>query len=131
MEAEIDVVRTAIGRKATRTGQEAAQANSACRPRWDGRRGNLWFGHHLCKHFPQPEQDECLVLAAFEKEGWPGRIHDPLPSKPDADARQRLADKARRLNEQNPFLRFELDAASLAMVWAPQGAVPHQAGNRH
>ena len=65
-----------------------------------------------------------MVLAVFEKEGWPGRIHDPLPSKPDADDRQRLADTARRLNEQNPFLRFELDAASLGNGLGAAGRRP-------
>ena len=104
VEAEIDVIRTSIRRKTTPPPAKRLPTRIARKPQWDSRRGNLWFGDNLCKHFHQPGQDERLVLAVFEKEGWPGQIHDPLPSKPDADDRQRLADTARRLNEQNPFL---------------------------
>ncbi len=120
VEAEIEAVRASIGRKAASGGREDLQASAALKPRWDGQRGELWFGDRLCKRFGQQAKDEKIILAAFEQAGWPARIDDPFPRDRDTDPHQRLADTARRLNQQNSSLRFEVEDTSLAIVWAPR-----------
>src|SRR5262249_31861554 len=61
-------------------------------PRWDGERRELWVGNVLVKRFTQPADNQELLLAAFEEEGWPPCLDDPLPPQGDLDPKRRLAD---------------------------------------
>ena len=89
VEAEIDVIRTSIRRKTTappakRLPTRILPAN----PDGTAERGNLLVRGQSVQTFHQPTGfTRWCVLAVFKKEGWSGRIHDPLPSKPDADNR--------------------------------------------
>jgi hypothetical protein len=124
VEAEIEEVRASIGRKTVKTEKAnhgLAPAPPDAKPRWDAVRGELFLGEHLSKRYRQPAANQRLVLDTFEKEGWPSRIEDPLPWGPDTDPRQRLADTARRLNQHNALLRFELDGTSRGLLWEPRG----------
>jgi hypothetical protein len=100
-------------------GEQSASARELLRPRWDASRRELWFGGERCKRFRQPTKTQELILSAFEKEGWPDRIDDPLPAGPDDDPRQRLSDAVRKLNN-NRYLRFELDGTSEGILWRPE-----------
>jgi hypothetical protein len=51
------------------------------RPRWDKHLRELWLGPHLIKWFRVPAPDQERILDAFEEEGWPASIDDPLPPR--------------------------------------------------
>src|SRR5262249_44432444 len=54
------------------------EAPDARRPKWDADRRELWYGAVLCKRYRRPAPNQEKILAAFEEDGWPGRIDDPL-----------------------------------------------------
>src|SRR5262245_54360552 len=60
------------------------------RPRWIVRRRELHCGVLLVKRFVAPAPNQELVLSAFEEEGWPGRLDDPLPGESGLDGPERL-----------------------------------------
>jgi hypothetical protein len=88
-------------------------------PRWDTDRQELWFHGLLVKRFRLPSLNQVTILAAFEEEGWPARIDDPLPPKPAQDSRRRLHDTVRNLNrsQRNHLLRFSGDGTGLGVLW--------------
>jgi hypothetical protein len=71
------------------------------------------------KRFRLPARNQELVLAAFEEEGWPPHIDDPLPSRLDHDAKQRLHDTIRRLNQHqiNRLIHFRGDGRGCGVLW--------------
>lgn len=75
-------------------------------PRWDATLKELWLGRTLVKQFKVPAQSQELLLAAFEEEGWPPHIDDPLPPAAKIDPKKRLHDAIRRLNGNQRRLRF-------------------------
>jgi hypothetical protein len=48
-------------------------------PAWDPARRELRWGDRLVKRFAVPALLQEVILAAFEEDGWPPRIDDPLP----------------------------------------------------
>jgi hypothetical protein len=88
-------------------------------PRWDGDLRALWLGHDLVKQFHQQAPNQELILAAFQEEGWPARIDDPLPPRGDRDPVQCLHDTINRLNrhQHQPLLRFHGDGSSRGVRW--------------
>jgi hypothetical protein len=75
-------------------------------PRWDGTLKELWLGRTLIKQFKVPARSQELLLAAFEEEGWPPHIDDPLPPVAKSDPKKRLHDAIRRLNGNQRRLLF-------------------------
>lgn len=84
------------------------------KPHWDTDRGELSFAGQLCKRYRQPAPNQRRVLDAFQEDGWPPKIDNPLPGDFD---RQRLADTIRGLNAGNECLRFELDGTGEGILW--------------
>jgi hypothetical protein len=82
-------------------------------PRWDGTRRELRLGDSLVKQFRRPAPNQEAVLAAFEEEGWPLRIDDPLPLRPERPAAERLHDTINRLNrnQRQALIQFRRDGA--------------------
>ena len=79
-------------------------------PVWDSERRELRVGGAVVKRFRQPARSQEAILAAFQEEGWPPHIDNPLPSHDDVDAIDRLHGAIRRLNDQtNHMIRFESD----------------------
>jgi hypothetical protein len=60
------------------------------------------------KRFRVPALNQELVLAAFEEEGWPPHLDDPLPKDDDTDPTQHLQATIKRLNRHqvNHLLHF-------------------------
>ena len=60
-----------------------------------------------------------MILAAFEEEGWPPRIDDPLPPKPDQDPKRRLHDTINSLNrnQQHLLIQFFGDGSGQGIRW--------------
>lgn len=79
-------------------------AVAAPRPRWDGVR--LWLGDRVIRPFERLAPRQALVLAEFERRGWPVEpIPDPFPPEPvdgPEDARRRLRMTVENLNRELP-----------------------------
>jgi hypothetical protein len=60
-----------------------------------------------------------MVLNAFEEEGWPARIDDPLPPHSDQDPKRRLNDTIKCLNRKQvrELLRFHGDGSGEGILW--------------
>ena len=82
-------------------------------PKWDRERRQIRVGEHIVKEFKLPAPNQETILTAFEEEGWPPRIDDPLPPVPDLDPRRRLHDTIQALNrkQRQDLLRFMGDGS--------------------
>ena len=63
--------------------------------------------------------DQVLILAAFEEEGWPDRIDDPLPPLRDINPKCRLHDTIKWLNRNQEIrlLQFSGDGKGQGVRW--------------
>jgi hypothetical protein len=89
------------------------------RPTWDDQRRQLRVGAEIVKEFKLPSPNQETVLMAFEEEGWPPRIDDPLPPLPQLDPRRRLHDTIKALNrkQRNFRVRFMGDGSGEGIRW--------------
>jgi len=89
-------------------------------PRWDRARQELRVGHVIVKQFKVPAVNQERILAAFEEEGWPVRLDDPLPPQADQDPKRRLHDTINALNRNQkcPLIRFMGDGSGQGIRWA-------------
>lgn len=92
------------------------------RPQWDATARILWWEGEVVKHFKVPAANQELVLSAFQEEGWPPSIYDPLQPAPGIDAKRRLHDTINRLNrnQHHRLLRFFGNGNGQAIRWAPK-----------
>jgi hypothetical protein len=97
-------------------------ANRRAKPVWTRGSRRLCFQGRLVKAFKQPAGNQAKILAAFQEEGWPHHIYDPLPPRADLDAPERLRATVKRLNrhQQHELLRFECDGRGEGIVWRPR-----------
>jgi len=127
---------TASVRDPNRHGQQVAKANrhvrngrrvrhgltrsELVRPIWDIERRQLRLGTDLIKQFKLPSANQETVLTAFEEDGWPPRIDDPLPPKANLPSKQRLHDTIKSLNrnQQHRLLRFSGDGSGEGVCWS-------------
>jgi hypothetical protein len=59
----------------------------------------------LIKRFRRPAPVLDLILSAFQEEGWPPQLDDPIPPTLEVDSVTRLHDATNRLNRtQKPRL---------------------------
>lgn len=81
------------------------------RPCWERRNRVLTFAGLVVKRFRHPSRNQELLLDAFEQLGWPERMDDPLPPRPESVPSSRLHDTVKQLNryQQTPLLRFGMD----------------------
>jgi hypothetical protein len=120
------VVLTEAGRRASngltpgRPGPRGpAGQDRGTRPVWDEQQRILLMEGAVVKHFRQPAFSQELLLAAFEEEGWPHRIDDPLPPVGDRDPKERLRTTIKNLNrnQATPALRFLGDGTGRGVLW--------------
>jgi hypothetical protein len=92
---------------------------AAARPRWDAERRALTLNGSLIKQFKLPAVNQERILAAFEEEGWPVRIDDPLSRTYQIDPKTRLHESIKGLNRhQNlPLVRFSGDGTGQGVLW--------------
>lgn len=91
-------------------------ANMTC-PRWDGQRRELWWGQKLVRHYRNPAPHQEAILAAFEEEGWPPAIDDPLSPISGVDHHLHLANVLKGLNRRQSTLVFMLDSSGQQILW--------------
>jgi hypothetical protein len=91
----------------------------ANRPHWDSATRQLRVGDVVIKEFHQPAENQVTLLTAFEEEGWPPRIDDPLPPSGGIDPKERLHEAIRRLNQHQitPKIRFAGDGTGRGVLW--------------
>jgi hypothetical protein len=92
---------------------------NAVSPEWDKTLRELSVGKVLIKRFKVPSPNQELILDAFQEEGWPVCIDDPLPPVPELDSKQRLHDTIDRLNRSqiNRRLRFRGNGNGRGIRW--------------
>jgi len=89
-------------------------------PIWDRDRKQLRVGDQVIKHFRVPAPCQEAILAAFNKDGWPARIDDPLPPSEDQDCKRGLSDAIAGLNrchKTEDIIRFKGDGSGSGVVW--------------
>jgi hypothetical protein len=109
---------------------EAAPGGSE-RPEWDPDRRVLRVGDRVVKWFRSPSPNQELVLTAFQEEGWPSWIADPLPPKPEQCPKRRLSDTIKCLNrcQEHNLIIFRGDGKGEGIVWTlTSDGVPAHAG---
>jgi hypothetical protein len=109
---------------------DRAAATTAGAPKWNVETRVLSFAGKVVKRFKWHAVNQESILAAFEEEGWPPRIDDPLPPQPDQDAKRRLSDTIKCLNrkQQHPLVHFRGDGTGEGVVWeAVAGAAVERA----
>lgn len=73
----------------------------------------------IIKRIDQRAESLRAILRAFERQGWPAWIANPIKPDHDKDDRQRLADAVRRLNDKHKkrLIRFRRDGRGTGVIW--------------
>ncbi len=90
-------------------------------PQWDRKLRELSFDGRVVKQFRLPAKNQELLLSAFEEEGWPRSIDDPLPYVAGRSPKARLHVTIRSLNanQANRLLHFRGNGTGEAVLWEP------------
>jgi hypothetical protein len=120
--AEADVLLERLGELAPAVLLEAMRAaavSTADIPHWDSRRRVLSVGGQTVKRYHVPAPNQEAVLDAFQREGWPDRIDDPLPFQAGRDSKNRQHFTINRLNQnqQQQLIRFFGDGTGEGVCW--------------
>jgi hypothetical protein len=93
-------------------------------PTWDRDLQELRWGGHVVKQFKVPSPNQETILSAFQEEGWPPRIDDPLPPQFDQDPKRRLHDTINTLNrsQKKALIRFLGDGSGQGIRWELAGS---------
>jgi hypothetical protein len=99
-------------------GKESSEGGRGL-PRWDVQLRELRVGGALVKQFAQPAPKQESILAAFEEEGWPPHIDDPLPPGRGRDPKQSLHTTIQNLNrhQRRRLIRFSGDGNGRGVRW--------------
>jgi hypothetical protein len=100
-------------------GERVWAAGVAETPVWDPQRRELRLGRRLVKRYTQPAVVQELILAAFQEEGWPPRIDDPLPPAAGQDRPKRLHNAISNLNRGQRLIHFEGGGDGQSIRWRP------------
>jgi hypothetical protein len=93
----------------------------ASMPVWDGARRELRFENQVVKRFRVPAANQEIILQAFQEDGWPHCIDDPLPPSKDSDAKGRLLATIKSLNRNQlaALLLFHGNGNGFQIYWEP------------
>jgi hypothetical protein len=88
-------------------------------PAWNENQGILSRDGVVIKRFDKPAENQRAILRAFERQGWPDWIADPLERDAHMDERQRLADAVYHLNlrQEHNLIRFRRDGRGMGVIW--------------
>ena len=90
------------------------------RPRWDAELRELHVGQQMVKRYRCRAANQEAILAAFEEEGWPTHIYDPLTGgNENLHPHRRLNDAVRGLNrhQKTALIRFSTDGTGEGVRW--------------
>ena len=74
------------------------QSRQKTKPQWIPEKRQLMFNGRLIKQFRVPSSNQETIFAAFEEEGWPERIYDPLIPKKGIAIKRRVAETIKSMN---------------------------------
>lgn len=99
--------------------QDSYQVGRNSVPHWDGETHELRMDGKTVKRFKWPAANQQVVLSAFQEEGWPAHIDDPLPPQPDQDSKRRLSDTIKCLNRKqlHELIHFRGDGTGEGIIW--------------
>jgi hypothetical protein len=89
-------------------------------PIWDAARRRLSLAGRVVKQFRQPAVSQERILDAFQEDGWPPRIDDPLPPNGSTQTPQdRLHDAIKALNahQLEAHIHFYRDGTGHGVGW--------------
>ena len=88
-------------------------------PHWDVIGKELSFASQTVKRLIRQAPNQEVILNAFQEEGWPKRIDDPLSQATENSPRRRLQDTIKALNRKHEvrLLRFRGDGRGRGIVW--------------
>ena len=88
-------------------------------PRWDTRLRELWVGPVLVKRLRVPAANQDRILTAFQAQGWPAVIDNPLRPDGDRDAVSQLQFTIRRLKgcQRERVIRFFGNGTGAVIGW--------------
>lgn len=94
-------------------------------PRYDVETRELWYRGRFLKRYLRSAPNQIAILRAFEEEGWPFAIYDPIPQG-SGDSVERLHDAVKNLNWNfaGQGLRFHTSHDGQGVRWE---AVPENA----
>jgi hypothetical protein len=97
----------------------AAAHRAAALPSWHGDLRELRFGDVVVKRFRQPAPSQELILRAFEEEGWPPCMDDPLPPALEQDSKRRLRVTISNLNrsQRRQLIHFHGRGDGKTVCW--------------
>jgi hypothetical protein len=136
VEHQLETPPSSPGRRLFRRPLNLALASSSCfvltpagkellteydRPHWDADRRILWYGGQLVKRYTTKlAVCQVAILSAFEEDGWPPRIDDPLPRATNMVPRIRLHEAIKRLNGGQRLIIFGADGTGEGITWTAQ-----------
>jgi hypothetical protein len=96
----------------------APQVDESAKPHFDATRRRFLVGAELVKQFRGRIANQERLLSAFEEEGWPPCVDDPLPG-PKEKSNQRLHDTVKALNHHQivPRVHFFRDGTGERVCW--------------
>ncbi len=117
--AFIDEVSNAVSVSTTEILRRDATGQLVVIPRWNAERRELTYRGTLVKRFRKSAPNQECLLNAFERQGWPRRIADPLPFEITVVPVDRLHDAIKRLNRtlDAPLLNFGGDGKGTGVCW--------------
>ena len=88
-------------------------------PYWDAEYRELRVGQCVIKEYRVPSPNQEAILVAFQEEGWPHHIHDPLTPQRDVEPKCRLHDTIKRLNRlhKERLIRFHGNGTGEGVCW--------------
>jgi hypothetical protein len=100
-------------------GIRRSRPSGAICPHWDSECHEFRIGDEVVKAFKLPSPNQETILAAFEEEGWPQRIDDPLTPSPSIHPKRRLHDTIKSLNRNQRIrrIRFMGDGTGEGIRW--------------
>jgi hypothetical protein len=96
---------------------------AALKPVWDNAHRELRYNGQVVKRYRVPAANQQAILEAFQEDGWPEFIDDPIPPDPDQDSKRRLNVTIKSLNRNQlaPLLRFHGNGNGLQIHWEAIG----------
>lgn len=101
-------------------GIEVGRGSPCIEPRFHCDVRELRLGDRLVKRFRLPSPNQETILLAFQEEGWPRRIDDPLPPTPYQESSHRLRETIKSLNRHQAqrLIHFGAAGDGQGILWS-------------
>ena len=101
------------------TGRSKGAVSHPSIPHWDATTGVLSFKSQPVKRFRRPAPSQQAILNAYQENGWPPRIDNPISQECERVSSRRLLDAIRALNRhhEQQLIRFSGDGNGDGVLW--------------